>query len=540
MRLEALTDDTLPQRGPGRQDNGNFHLSEFQLWLFEAGAAQPREVSLVNPTADFNQNDWSIGHALDRNEKTAWGIYPQTGQPHQAVFELKEPLALPAGATLAFVLKQLHGEGHLIGRARLSLTDARPPARVAVLPADIAAILAIPTAERTDDQLAALAAFYLKETIARELAALPKPSLVYAAASDFEPDGGLRPAGVPRPVQMLRRGDINRPVELAAAGSLTCVSALPSKFDLTDPTDEGARRAALARWLTHPDNPLTWRSIVNRVWHYHFGRGLVETPNDFGKMGGRPSHPELLDWLAVWFRDEAGGSLKQLHRLIVTSATYRQRSTGVTENWSAGGASPAPNVSITPSLHYSADSDNRYLWRMNSARLDAEQVRDTILQVAGCLDLHMGGPSDMQFDLQPGIHVTPRVDYTKFDVDSPRARRRSVYRFLFRTLPDPFMDALDCPAGDQLTPSRNASVTVQQALALWNNAFAAHYAGRWAERLEALAKTPEQQVTLAYELALGRPPAPAELPELAAYTRKHRLANLCRVILNSNEFMFVN
>ena len=152
----------------------------------------------------------------------------------------------------------------------------------------------------------------------------------------------------------------------------------------------------------------------------------------------------------------------------------------------------------------------------------------------------MAGPSDMQFDLQPGIHVTPKVDYTKFDVDGPLARRRSVYRFLFRTLPDPFMDALDCPAGDQLTPVRNASVTVQQALAMWNNAFVTHYAARFAERLESSATTLEQQVSLAYELALGRPPTPAELAELTAYARKHALANLCRLIFNSNEFMFLN
>ena len=146
----------------------------------------------------------------------------------------------------------------------------------------------------------------------------------------------------------------------------------------------------------------------------------------------------------------------------------------------------------------------------------------------------------MQFDLQPGHHVTPRVDYSKFDVASPAAQRRSVYRFLFRTLPDPFMDALDCPAGDQLTPVRNASVTVQQALALWNSAFVAHYADRFAARLTAEAKTQREQITLACELALNRPPSGAEMNDFAAYAEKHGLANLCRLILNSNEFMFVN
>jgi hypothetical protein len=441
---------------------------------------------------------------------------------------------------LAFVLKQLHGEGHLIGRLRLSVTDVRPPNRARVLPADIERLLATPASQRSDDQRLALAAFHLKDKIAAQLAELPKPSLVYAAANDFEPDGGLKPAVAPRPVQLLRRGDINKPLEPATPGALNSVGALPARFDLADAGDEGARRAALARWLVHPDNPLTWRSAVNRVWHHHFGRGLVDTPNDFGKMGGRPSHPELLDWLAAWFRDDARGSFKQLHRLIVTSATYCQRSNGVTENGSDVGSSTALNVSTTPPLQYSADADNRLLWRMNRARLDAEQVRDSLLWISDCLDLRMGGPGDMQFDLQPGIHVTPKVDYTKFDVASPAARRRSVYRFLFRTLPDPFMDALDCPAGDQLTPSRNASVTVQQALAMWNDAFVTHYAELFASRLESEVKTTEDRVQFACELALNRPPTREEMADLVAYAQKHGLANLCRLIVNSNEFMFVN
>ncbi|PYK99306.1 MAG: hypothetical protein DME19_09160 [Verrucomicrobia bacterium] len=538
VRLEVLTNDSLPRQGPGRQDNGNLHLSEFQVLLFESGATQPRELPLVNPSADFNQSGWTIDHALDRNEKTAWGIHPRVGEAHQAVFELKVPLLVPSGATLTFVLKQLHGEGHLIGRPRLSVTDVRPPARARLLPADIERILAAPPPRRSDGQQATLAAFFLKEKIAAELALLPKPSLVYAAAPDFEPDGGLKPAGAPRPVHLLKRGDINKPLGPASPGALACVGALPARFELADGNDEGMRRAALARWLTHPDNPLTWRSIVNRVWHHHFGRGLVDTPNDFGRMGGRPSHPELLDWLAVWFRDEARGSLKQLHRLIVTSATYRQSSTPVGRASSRAWI-PSQQGSSGASPHH-FDQDNRLLWRMNRTRLDAEQVRDAILQISGCVDLRMGGPSDMQFDLQPGIHVTPKVDYTKFDVASPAARRRSVYRFLFRTLPDPFLDALDCPAGDQLTPVRNAGVTVQQALAMWNSAFVAYYAERFAARLESLAKPARDRIALACELALNRPPSREEIEDFTAYAEKHGFANLCRLIFNSNEFMFIN
>jgi hypothetical protein len=177
---------------------------------------------------------------------------------------------------------------------------------------------------------------------------------------------------------------------------------------------------------------------------------------------------------------------------------------------------------------------------MNRTRLDADQVRDAILQISGALDLRMGGASDMQFDLQPGHHVTPRVDYAKFDVNGPQARRRSVYRFLFRTLPDPFMDALDCPAGDQLTPVRNSSVTVQQALAMWNDALVANYASHFATRLEAHSKELEQQLSFACELVWCRPPTKDELRDLSKYAREHGLASVCRVLFYSNEFMFVN
>ena len=514
VRLEVLPDDSLPHHGPGRQgNNGNLHLSEFQLLAFEPGATAAHDLALVNPSADFNQDLWTIAHALDRNEKTAWGIHPREGEAHRAVFELKEKLHVANGTTLTFVLKQLHGDGHLIGRLRLAVTDAAPPV-LAGVPPEIATILA--STERTDDQRALLAAFLLKEKISRELAALPAPSLVYAAASEFEPDGALKPSGGPRPIFRLHRGEISQPREAAEPGALSCLAALPARFANT--TDEGARRAALAHWLTAPENPLTWRSIVNRVWHLHFGRGLVATPNDFGHMGAVPSHPELLDWLAVWFRDEAHGSLKALHRLIVTSATYRQ--------------STAKNGD--------ADVDNIFLAHMNRTRLDAESIRDTVLAISGQLDLRAGGPSDRQFDLQPGIHVTPRVDYAKFDVNSTAGRRRSVYRFLFRTLPDPFMDALDCPAGDQLAPARNASVTVQQALALWNSAFLTRHAELFAERVQKSAPGLDEQIKMACSLALGRAPTPAEQTEFTGYAQQHGLANLCRVILNSNEFVFLN
>ncbi len=546
VRLEVLPDDSLPMRGPGREPNGNLHLSEFQLLVFERGANAPRRTPLRNPTADFNQSGWTIAHALDGMDKTAWGIHPNVGQPHVAVFELAESLSPAEGAALTFILKQLHG-GHCIGRLRLSVTDAEPASRAALLPDTIPSVLKQPAPQRTEEQRATLTAFVLKQVLAAELAKLPAPSLAYVGGGEFEPDGSLKPATAPRPVHVLHRGEITKPREEARPGALACLEALPANFTLADAGDEGARRAALARWLTHHDNPLAWRSIVNRVWHHHFGRGLVDTPNDFGRMGGAPSHPELLDWLAVWFRDDAGGSLKKLHRLIVTSATYRRASVQYsvssiqssipptarsTEHWKLNTDYSSPSAG--------SDPDNRLLYRMNRTRLDAEQVRDAILQISDRLDLRMGGPGDMQFDLQPGIHVTPRVDYGKFDLDGPAGRRRGVYRFLFRTLPDPWMEALDCPAGDQLTPARNNTVTVQQALAMWNDAFVARHAEHFAARLEREASDLDERIARAFELVLNRPPTADERRDFAGYARRHGLANCCRLLFNSNEFMFLN
>jgi hypothetical protein len=551
VRLEVLADDSLPHKGPGRQDNGNLHLSEFKVFATAKipppgapvseparndgsphagsetgapvnGAGGPRSKPLVlqNPSADFDQSGWTIAHAIDGKEKTAWGIHPQVGQSHFAVFELRDNLGFDGGTALTFVLEQLHGGGHLIGRPRLSVTTAARPVRARPFPESITQILLVPAGDRTEVQRMDLAAFHLQGRIDTQLAALPKPRFVYAGASDFAPDGGLVPAKAPRPIHVLKRGDVTRPGAEAFPGALSAVTALQARFALTQPADEGSRRAALANWIVAPENPLTWRAIVNRVWHHHFGRGIVDSPNDFGRMGGRPSHPELLDWLAGWFRDH-GGSFKQLHRLIVMSAAYRQS------------AQDQPAFARL-------DADNRLLWRMNRTRLDAECARDAILQITGQLDLTMGGPSVKQFTLSPGIHVTPVVDYAKFDVDSVESRRRSIYRFLFRTLPDPFMDSLDCPEASQLAPVRGGSVTALQALAMWNNHFVVRQSEHFAERVARMEPPLRGQIEAAYQLALGRAPSRREAKELLDYARRHGMANLCRLILNSNEFMFVN
>ena len=380
------------------------------------------------------------------------------------------------------------------------------------------------------------------EAIGRDLDALPKPQMVYAAASDFVSQGSFVPAKGIRPIHLLKRGEVNRPAELMMPGALTGIPNLQHAYNCSDPARESSRRAALARWITDPANIMTRRSIVNRVWHYHFGRGLVETPNDFGLMGSPPTHPELLDWLAYWFLDH-GESLKQLHRLIVTSATYRQAS--LVESWqqsnAEGDGKDASGKRFNGSSLRQArtiDADNRYLWCMNRARLDAECIRDSMLAVSGKLDLTMGGPSARQFHFKDDH--SPLYDYTQFDVDSPESYRRGIYRFIVRSVTDPFMDTLDCPDPSVLTPKRNTTVTALQALAVLNNPVVIRQAEHLAERLQKMTGAIDGQIKEAYRLVLCRPPTPSEAEKLASYARKHGLANACRLLFNSSEFMFVD
>jgi hypothetical protein len=520
--LEVLTDSSHPRNGPGRQpENGNITLSEIHLSV--ASATNPAgaiDVVLQNASADFNQADWSVDKALDGKNDTGWAVFPETGKPHFAIFELKEPIGFAEGAILTFKLEQQYGRFHTILRPRLSVTTAPLPVRAQSFPENIRKIIDLPTAERSNHDKIQLAAYVTQQQIEQKLATLPAPRFVYGAANDFAPQMNFFPARTPRPIHILKRGDVTKPRDPAAPGALSCVAGLSARFTLPDPDDEGARRAALAKWITDPNNALAWRSIVNRIWHYHFGRGLVETLNDFGRMGSAPSHPELLDWLAVWFRDH-GGSMKDLHRLILNSAVYQQSSQDRPE-------------------YSTIDSGNTLLWRMNRVRLDAESVRDSILQLSGKLDLTMGGPPVMQFQLidTNGLN-TPIVDYAVFDVDRPENYRRSIYRYLYRSLPDPFMDALDCPDGSQLTPVRNMSMTALQALALWNDAFVVRQSEHLAKRIAAEGSFKKQIVQL-YRLALNREPTKSELKQLLPYAERHGMANTCRVLLNCNEFIFVD
>ncbi len=362
------------------------------------------------------------------------------------------------------------------------------------------------------------------KTAQKSLSRLPKSQMVYAAASEFAANGSFIPPKTPRLVHLLKRGDVKRLGEEMKPAAVVAVSGVSAEFQITNSQIETERRAALAKWITDKNNLLTRRSIVNRVWHYHFGRGIVETPNDFGRMGAVPSHPELLDWLAFWFL-ENGESLKKLHRLIVTSAAYRQ-------------SSIEANEAVAEDDSDQKDSANRFLWRMNRARLDAEQFHDALLALSGELDLKMGGPSVQQFHFKDDH--SPVYDYGRYDLESPGANRRSIYRFIVRSVPDPFTDALDCPDANTLTPVRNVTTTALQALSTLNDAFVLRQCERFADRLVRERDTMAGQIDRAYELSLGRGPTAAEREKLMAHARKHGLPIVCRVIFNSNEFMFLD
>jgi hypothetical protein len=478
----------------------------------------------------------SAAQAIDGKSDTHWGIHPQYGQRHEAVFEVKEPVEGSESAVFTLMLEhQGATPGHSIGRFRLSATTESGAAAVVAPPApEIAALLAVPPVERSDSQRRDLALAVLTELNDRELAALPAPARVYAVTRDFPVDGNFKPSPAPRPIHILKRGEWLNPGEEVGPGALACHPGLPGTLTMDNPADEAQRRAALARWLTDQRNALTWRSAVNRVWQYHFGRGLCDTPNDFGVMGGAPSHPELLDWLALWFRDEAGGSVKALHRLIMTSATYRQ----------AVGHDPAAAA---------RDPDNRLLWRMNRQRLSGEAVRDTVLQASGQLDLTMGGPAAVQFVSRGDATFNPGgnpafLDYENFPPDSAENRRRSVYRFVFRTVPDPFMDALDCPDGSAAAPVRGSSTTAVQAFALLNDAFLIRQCEHIAARLErdhpagaeAGEERPAGLVRAAFRLLLLRPPTGEEQGLFTDHVRRHGLANACHVLVNTSEFLHLD
>lgn len=369
------------------------------------------------------------------------------------------------------------------------------------------------------------------EAIGKELApleeqlkAIPQGELVYAAATQFHQAGSFRPTGgKPRAIHVLHRGDLKAPGEAVAPGAVPLWPGAPETFPgfSTDGWDEGKARAELAGYLVRRDNPLVWRSIANRIWQWTMGAPLVGTPNDFGRGGMEPTHPELLDDLAARLRDDPEQSVKSLVRLIVTSEAYRR----------ASGHDEA-NAAI--------DAGNAYHWRANRRRLTAEEFRDSVLTVSGKLNRAAGGRPFQDFIIEKPEH-SPHYQYHLHDPDDPASHRRTIYRFVVRSQPQPMLTTLDCADPSTSVPSRDESTTALQALTQWNSRFVEVMSRHFGERLRKEAPaSPAAKVELAFRLAAGRSPSADEREVLAAYLEEHGEESLARVVLNLNAFVYVD
>ncbi|MGD9723907.1 MAG: PSD1 and planctomycete cytochrome C domain-containing protein [Pirellulales bacterium] len=541
VRIDALPHPSLPKNGPGRAENGNFALSDFQLWAAPAGTAGPgAPVKLVAAKATFEQPGLPAASAIDDNRKSAWAIDPQVGREQSAAFDLETPLANTPGTTLTFVLRFNNNTGHNLGRLRLSLSSAAKPVALdgeqvaAKRVAQFNAALAAPPDQRTPEQQAALATWHrehdaewqkLHAAVREHQAQAPQPELTKVLiSSEGVTPLRLRTQGADffEHTYYLKRGDLNQKLQPAEPAYLQVLTRAPrgaTHWRERPPADghTSYRRRALANWITDTDTgagDLLARVIVNRLWQHHFGRGIVETPSDFGHAGAPPSHPQLLDYLAR--RLIAGGwRLKPIHKLMMTSAAYLQDS-----------QSDPQRAAIDP--------DNRWLWHRSRLRLEAEVIRDCTLAASGELDTRMYGPGSLD----------------------PAQRRRSVYFTVKRSQLVPSMMLFDAP--DALTGlgQRASTIVAPQALAMLNDA-------QLVERSRALARkllapegtTAEAAIARGYLSTLGRPADEAELNQSAAFVRQATdsyvaaskenaaelaLADFCQVLFGLNEFIYVD
>lgn len=517
LRIEALPDDSLPEEGPGRSNSGDFVLNELRVWAstnLEFGDDQ--RVTIASARADFSAKEFPVQGALDGEAKTGWSAQPQTGRPHWAVFEFAEPL--PSGAAqLKVELTHSQGKSHILGRFRLAALAGTDPDVVA--PATIRTLLALPAAERTSERTAEqnqtlLDHFAPHDARAAELLA------AIAKHQDATPDKPVMAVRVlrqrtkkPRTTHVLRRGDFLQPSDEVAPGvPATLPPLVPRANGL------GGDRLDLALWLVDGRNPLTPRVMVNQIWQQLFGQGLVETAGDFGVRGTPPSHPELLDWLAAelvarqWSR-------KELIRLIVHSATYRQTS--------------AQGADVVES-----DPQNRLWRRQNRWRVEAEAVRDITLAAAGLLDGHIGGPSVFPYMPEDVAKLSYANNFNWKTSAGGDRYRRGLYTFFKRTAPHPSLTAFDCPDANTTCVMRQTSNTPVQALTLLNEA-SCHEA---AQGLAALvqqgpmmpgtmmpgatapgaAASDSAMLALAMRRCVARAPAPDEMAQLAALLAEAR------------------
>jgi hypothetical protein len=526
FKLEALNDANLPFHGPGIDGDGGFNLCEFtveasplsELSSPDAGSTTFKGTTNQVPFRRAIADAWPEGAhpslAIDgvRN-KDGWHSGFTKGRRNQErriVFEAEKPVGFPGGTRLHVALWQKpDGSGrpnHLIGRFRVSMTSADGPLPVDPLSARQRALANLPASQRTE----AVRRELFREMLLHDPAFADAARAWDAAWKDWpgaeHSTLALSARPIPRTTRVFKRGDWTRPGTEVAGATPAILPPLPH--------DAPANRLGLARWIVDPGNPLTSRVVVNRVWQAYFGSGLVSTPEDFGVRADAPSHPALLDWLArEWVEpgpapasrkkgtppgvgDGVPWSLKRLHRLIVTSATYRQASR------------------ITPAMA-EKDPQNRLLARGPRVRVDAEMVQDIVLKASGLLSPKVGGPSvfpplpDGVMSLaygQIGWNVSPGDD----------RYRRSMYTFWKRTVPYPAMTAFDAPAAEQSCVRRNRSNTPLQALVTLNEP-TMNNAARWLgwRALQQGGASPESRATFLFRQVLGRRPDPREVAALA-------------------------
>jgi hypothetical protein len=487
------------EREPGRWMAGSDGFQRTQSFEGPEEAKADRELVHV---AIVYQSDGTIvgyrdGQPYGKSYKSR-GVTAFTAGKAQVVFGLRHA---PAGGN-----KMLAG---VVQRARV-YDRALTPDEVAASAGAVSTFVsdAEILSRLSDERIAARADVLVKiagQTAELEKLEAARKAKVYTAV-----------AVPPKEARVLLRGNVTTPGEAVTAGGIAALGR--ADFGLPSGAPEGDRRIKLADWVTAKDNPLFARVIVNRLWHYHFGQGIVDTPNDFGFNGGRPSHPELLDWLADEFV-RGGYSLKAMHRTMVLSDAYRRSSR------------PDPAAEAV-------DAGNRLLWRANPRRLEAEAVRDAMLAVSGKLDRTVGGPgySDVKSYFFKGSQF-----YEPLEQTGPAFYRRTLYRMSARSGRSPFLDTFDCPDPSTTTPRRAMTTTPLQALALLNNAFVLHTADCLAERLRKDAgDDTSKQIDLAFRLAYGRSAGADEIAKAKPFAAKHGLPAFCRVLFNTNEFLYVD
>jgi hypothetical protein len=496
VRLEVLADPSLTNGSTGRGSNGNFVLTEFEVEAVPSkGSADWKPVKVTGVEADYQQAGWPAAQAINgqRVGRQGWGVDGHLKhEDRTAVFTLADPI--PAGSPVKIRLIQEFGNGHHFGKFRISTSP------VAVLPEPLRRILAIVPAERSEVQWGVLSGALIgrfgdpeSAKLAKEVAALIAERA--AAITVTPPTMVLAEMAQPRTTYVLDRGEYDKPVkdEVLVAGVPEALGALA----------EGVprNRLALAQWLVSKDQPLTARVTVNRFWQQFFGVGLVKTVEDFGSQGAWPSHPQLLDWLAVAFM-ESGWDVKRLVKAMVMSGTYRQSSV------------------ITEQAH-AADPENRLLARGPRMRLDAETIRDSALAVSGTLDPTVGGRSVYPYHPQGlWLEINNRPGSSRaYPHSKNRAQlyRRSMYSFWKRTVPPPSMAAFDAPGREYCVVSRSRTNTPLQAFVMLHDpqfVEAARLLGR--RMLKEGGGTIESRITFGFGLATARIPNASELAGLRA------------------------